>query len=154
MAKTISNKTPIHVKLILYSEDGPNGCRVWMRGRNTHGYGRVSYNGKWCAAHRVSYETFVGPIPAGLDLDHLCRNRACINPAHLEPVTEKENALRGIGFCALNAAKTHCKYNHHLDGDNLYIYQYRGRLQRQCRVCREARRAKHRAKIKSLSQDT
>lgn len=78
-----------------------NGCWVWNAALNNEGYGlfQVMYFGKWGMrlAHRLSYEVLVGPIPDGLDLDHLCRVRRCVNPHHLEPVTRRENALRGDG---------------------------------------------------------
>lgn len=84
-------------------------------------------------AHRVSYETFVGPIPAGLTLDHLCRNTLCINPAHLEPVTIKENVLRGDGPTARNARKTHCDRGHAFDETNTGPNANGGRS---CRACK------------------
>lgn len=89
-----------HVKLRYpvpqYVED-ENGCWVWQRVRDRHGYGRTHReSGKTALAHRVYYERLVGPIPDGLQLDHLCRNHACVNPEHLEPVTNRENVIRGI----------------------------------------------------------
>lgn len=89
-------------------------------------------NGKLRSAHRASYELFVGPIPSGLELDHLCRVRQCSNPAHLEPVTRRINALRGVSFSAVNAAKTHCVNGHEFTPENTY---YRTPTHRQCRAC-------------------
>ncbi len=86
--------------------------------------------------HRVAYELLVGPIPDGLFLDHLCRNKKCINPQHLEPVTARTNALRGFGSAANNARKTHCKNGHPLSGDNLY---HDHAATRQCRICQRER---------------
>lgn len=85
---------PTWRRLIVGSED-QGGCRVWTRAIQRNGYGCMSLDGKRYLAHRVSYETFIGPIPDGAVIDHLCRNRACILPAHLEPVTHAENTRRG-----------------------------------------------------------
>ena len=90
---------------------GPNGCWLWTGACSRRGYGAILADfpdRRMLCAHRAAYEMLVGPIPDGLQLDHLCRNRPCVNPAHLEPVTGRENVLRGTGFAAENAAKTHC----------------------------------------------
>ena len=87
-------------------------------------------------AHRVSYQLVVGEIPEGLTLDHLCRNPSCVNPDHLEPVTTKENILRGVSKIAQQARQTHCKRGHPFDEENTMIV--RGSA-RQCRACNKAR---------------
>src|SRR3990167_5623746 len=96
---------------------GLNDCWLW-KGADTQGYGHFKTKGKYLLAHRFAYETIVGLIPAGLTLDHLCRQRACVNPLHLEPVTRGENVLRGIGRSARNARKTHCIRGHPFDEAN------------------------------------
>lgn len=124
-----------------------SGCIEWLAGGNGLGYGVIhlgpSDNNRKVYAHRWSYEHHVGPIPAGLHIDHLCRNPSCVNPAHLEPVTQRENNLRGFGFPALNARKTVCSRGHRLDGDNVYVRPASGyRVCRHCaRICDAARRA-------------
>ncbi len=109
----------------------PGGCWQWVGAIGTHGYGRFRADGKTQQAHRVSYTVHKGPIPAGLDLDHLCRNRGCVNPDHLEPVTRRENLLRGETFTAANAAKTHCPQGHPYDEENTMIDSGG----RKCKIC-------------------
>ena len=116
--------------------DPGTGCWLWPTVNARTGYGSIRVAGRgsrMALAHRVSYELHVGPIPEGLHLDHLCRNRGCVNPEHLEPVTCRENILRGVGFAATNAVKTHCPAGHPLDGANLYVCP---RGTRKCRACR------------------
>ena len=89
-------------------------CWLWRASRDRSGYGRFKAATGVVGAHRVAYELLVGPIPDGLTLDHLCRVRHCVNPEHLEPVTHRENTLRGTGPTAENARKTHCLRGHAL----------------------------------------
>lgn len=112
---------------------GPDECWPWTGWVNRGGYGRFKLDqATTVAAHRQAYLLEVGPIPTGLTLDHLCRNRACCNPAHLEPVTNKVNVLRGEGPTALNARQTVCKEGHPLEGDNLMVTP---QGYRRCREC-------------------
>jgi len=116
--------------------DDPNGCWLWTAFKDPLGYGRFQIFGLPQLSHRISYMAVRGPIPEGLELDHLCRNPPCCNPAHLEAVTRRENLLRSpITFSGINVVKTHCKRGHPLSGENLYVPPnnptYRG-----CRSCR------------------
>lgn len=106
----------------------PDACWTWLGRQDGKGYGRYQNR----AAHRVTYELLVGPIPDGLHIDHLCRNPGCVNPGHMEPVTLVENARRGYGYSARNARKTHCKYGHPFDEANTY---YRVNGGRRCMRC-------------------
>jgi hypothetical protein len=89
-------------------------------------------DGRTWAAHRAAYTLLVAPIPDGLTIDHLCRNTSCVNPAHLEPVTQRENGLRGTSPAAVNARKVECVNGHPLSGDNLHIGTDGSR---RCRIC-------------------
>lgn len=109
-----------------------DGCWIWLGPKYRGTYGKFMAKRRHILAHRASYEVSVGPIPQGFVIDHLCRIPLCINPAHLEAVSNKENLLRGIGCAAINSRKTHCVRGHELIGDNLYIY-YGKRICKQCR---------------------
>lgn len=124
---------------------GPNECWLWTGATRGGGYGVLQANCVTFTAHRLAYELLRGPIPDGLTLDHLCRNKACVNPAHLDPVALRENILRSDGVTAVNARKTHCVNGHLLAGDNLYRHP---RGDRVCRACGRdrAREAYQRAK--------
>lgn len=116
-----------------------NGCWLWTGCIMATGYGQVNLGGRSAGlsvAHRAMYELIVGPVPPGLDLDHLCRVRHCVNPSHLEPVTRRVNLLRGETVTAANAAKTHCPQGHAYDEANTIRYEGK----RQCRICGNDRR--------------
>lgn len=111
----------------------PDGCWQWTGAKNRDGYGNVRRAGRVASAHVVAFQLLVGPVPEGLEIDHLCRNRACVNPAHLEPVPHRTNVLRGDAPPAANARKTHCIRGHNLtDPANVYNMPSGGR---RCRVC-------------------
>lgn len=119
-----------------------NGCHEWQAYRGENGYGRFYLDGKGALAHRWSYEHFVGPIPDGLQIDHLCRNHACVNPEHLEPVTASENVLRGIGPQLASERfrqKTEFPKGHPYSDENTYIRDGHGRT---CMTCKRAHRKK------------
>jgi hypothetical protein len=133
------------------SKDGPEHpelghCWTWQASQMASGYSQFHVkltSGRWSStvAHRIAYELAVGPIPGEMVLDHLCRNRACVNPAHLELVTDLVNILRGNGWSGRNARKTHCPRGHEYNEKNTYLGK---RQMRQCRACdaekhREAR---------------
>lgn len=106
-------------------------CWDCLNTKAGNGYFQVQLDNKVVRAHRMSYEMFVGDIPEGLVIDHLCRNPACVNPDHLEVVTNKENILRGVGLTAQNSKKTHCLRGHPYDAANTRV----GKKGRDCRAC-------------------
>lgn len=116
------------------------GCWEWTAAKIPDGYGTFRVGGKLVLAHRFAWETFRGPISEGLQLDHLCRVRACVNPDHLEPVDCRTNLLRGATHAAANAAKTECANGHPFDDANTY------RRPNGWRVCRTCNRLQERGR--------
>lgn len=117
--------------------DASGDCWEWTGCVLQNGYGQFSDEGRRVFAHRFVWELLVGPIPEGLTIDHLCRNKICVNPDHLEPTSMRVNVLRGEGPTARNARKTICKRGHALRGSNLYVP---ASGTRQCRACRRIRK--------------
>ncbi|MGW1678508.1 HNH endonuclease signature motif containing protein [Saccharopolyspora shandongensis] len=118
-------------------------CWQWTAAR-TGGYGVFNIGaGVTRRAHRLAYEEMIGEIPEGLDLDHLCRNRACVNPNHLEPVTRRVNLLRGKTIVAREATKTHCVAGHEFNNANTYVTSTGWR---KCRPCDRRRQRDFRAR--------
>jgi hypothetical protein len=123
-------------------------CWVWTAAKSSRGYGEIKLGGVQSSPYRVVYEWLVGTIPYGLVLDHLCQNRLCVNPAHMEPVTPGENTLRGQSPQALNRLKTHCPQGHPYDEANtIYLPDSAGR---RCRICRDGYYAEHREHLRAL----
>jgi hypothetical protein len=125
------------------SVGGLDACWNWQ-GKLTDGYGRI-WDGparRAYRSHRVIWTLLRGPIPEGLTIDHLCRNRACGNPRHMELVTRRENVLRGEGHTAVNAAKTHCSRGHEFNEENT---KWRTDGTRCCKTCRRDNERRRRA---------
>lgn len=141
---------PIEQRFLAKVEKLDSGCWKWLGGKYANGYGAFympypdgkSRNG---LAHRAAYEIFRGKIPPSLVLDHTCKDRLCVNPDHLEPVTQKENLLRGAGVVGEHARATHCVKGHPLSGDNL-------RMRRGWRECIECTRVQGRKDSKAYAE--
>lgn len=123
----------------LFDPEPNSGCWLWFGAGNGWGYGSLGRGGKAYAAHRLMYEALVGPIPPGLQIDHLCRVRSCVNPTHMEPVTQRVNLLRGQTVVARQAAQTHCVHGHAFTEDNTWVSK---KGKRGCRACNR-RKADH-----------
>jgi len=127
--------------------DTSGDCWLWTGYVKPNGYGAM-----WIApadregssdkeyVHRLMYRWRIGVIPPGHEIDHLCRNRRCVRPNHLEAVTNRENQRRGFGFSGVNARKTHCPHGHPYDAENTYVS---ANGHRQCKACRERKRAEY-----------
>jgi hypothetical protein len=139
------------------------GCIGWTGYVTPGGHGRISHAGSWAPTHRVAYELFVGPVPGGMQLDHVCHtldancpggdtclHRRCINPYHLEPVSSRENTLRGRGPSAAAALATHCPQGHAYDEQNTWWEKDR---KRHCRTCnRDRQRARRAASLNQAEE--
>lgn len=128
---------------------GGSACWPWTAAINGNGYGSTAWKGRICTPHRIAYELLVGPIPDGMDLDHLCHtrdqfcrggktcpHRRCANPAHLEPVPGLVNVMRGRSPHAEAARQTHCAQGHEFTPENTRIYP--SRKQRVCLTCKRS----------------
>ncbi len=114
----------------------PNACWNWKATKHAKGYGHIRVGNMIAKAHRIAYELTNGKIPKGLTIDHLCQNTSCVNPKHLEAVTNRENILRGNNLCARNARMTHCKNGHEFTEKNTRLETTGSR---RCRTCLQAR---------------
>ncbi len=127
---------------------GLGKCWQWIGYITPVGYGHMHYINRPYRAHRLSWELHRTKIPKGMTLDHLCRNRSCVNPKHLEVVTSVVNAMRGNSPWAKKARQTHCIHGHPLSGENLYFKSFGKRVERHCRECERIRCRKWKAKNK------
>lgn len=127
-------------RVVVRDADYETPCWLSDRAENGKGYTKIAYMGRIWYAHRLAHHLFIGPIPTGLTIDHLCRVRGCCNPEHLEAVTIKVNTLRGSAPAAVHTAKTHCIRGHEFTSANTYLAAGRHGPQRQCRECRRIRR--------------
>jgi hypothetical protein len=136
-------------RFLAYVADAPRGCWQWTGYLMPNGYARFSVAGERQYAHRVAYEAVHGPIPNRLVIDHLCRNRGCVNPDHLEAVTQRTNVLRGVSFAAARARQVRCLHGHRFTEANTYVAP---NGTRKCRTCRAAARARSRCPRQGVSR--
>lgn len=118
-------------RILSRTVSGPNSCVLWTGAKTPKGYGQIRFEGRLHAVHRVVFEASKGPIPDGLEIDHLCRVRNCVNPEHLEAVTHAENNRRSI-----RNRRSTCTQGHPMTPENVYE---RRNGDRECRTCRRSR---------------
>ena len=139
---------PVIERFLLKVKIIESGCWEWTASKNRKGYGQFNLHKKIVRSQRLIYEYYYGQISPDLTIDHLCRNRACVNPLHLEQVTSKVNTLRGEGETAINSRKTHCVKGHEFTEENTRIDKNESRI---CRRC-EYRRSKIKEEKKQIVQ--
>ena len=129
--------TPDELRARFYSRiKKTDTCWLWVGSLSEKGYGIFYHNYKTTRAHRMSLELSGSTIPHGMQIDHLCRVRNCVNPSHLQIVDAKTNVRRGVGVTAINAMKTACDSGHRLSAENTYIDKTSYKTSRLCRACR------------------
>lgn len=126
-------------------------CWEWTGARQKTGYGKTSRGGRMLLAHRLAYEVTLGPIADGLTVDHLCRNRSCIRPDHMDLVPMGVNTMRGTSVSAINVAKTHCVRGHPFDATNTRLDSYQ---HRHCRTCEREHCRQYRLRVAARTRPT
>lgn len=116
------------------------GCWLWVGTASPRGYATFRVNGRKIGVHRFAYERWVGPIRDGLVVDHICNNPTCVNPDHLQAITQRDNVRRGRGTSGINSRKQECIHGHPFDADNTYVDPGGGRHCRECRRQADKRR--------------
>jgi len=138
-----ANNIPPLTRVLTHSKINENGCWLYQARSKERGYCQFSVNDKQVYVHRFMYEYYYDNIDTSLVLDHLCRNPTCVNPTHLEQVTQAENVHRG--FTGINmSSKTHCPQSHPYSKDNTYYYNNKnGKPARHCRICNRENQKKY-----------
>ncbi len=140
------------LRRFLSKTEKTNTCWLWKAGKTSRGYGCFYAQGKQGTAHRWAYEHHKGPVPEGLQIDHLCRVRHCVNPDHLEAVTQTENIRRGEGGRNM-LDRTHCPKGHPYNEENtISVKKQRGKAQRKCRVCRNEQQRRRYRRLMKLAE--